>query len=163
VLAGPATYELDGVQYVALMAGWGGTIAPYGGLSDANGPARLLVFKLGGQDRLPPKPAYAQAPIKPPPLTEPMAVVDKGAALFARNCGRCHGGGAVGGGLGPTGPADLRRSPFIQTQAAFDTVVRGGALQHQGMAAFGEEIDADKAKALRAYITYQATQALAAK
>jgi alcohol dehydrogenase (cytochrome c)/quinohemoprotein ethanol dehydrogenase len=156
VLAGPAAYELDGVQYVALMAGWGGTVAPYGGLTDANGPARLLVFKLGGKDKLPPKPAYQRPPIAPPAETETLAVVDKGAALFARNCQRCPGGGGVGGGLGPTGPADLRRSPFIQAQAAFDQVVRSGALQHNGMAAFGTELDADMTKALRAYIVHQA-------
>ncbi len=158
VLAGPASYELDGVQYVALMAGWGGTVAPYGGLTDANGPARLMVFKLGGRDKLPPKPPYQRPPINPPAQTVSIAEIDKGAALFARNCQRCHGGNAIGGGLGPTGPADLRRSPFIQAQAAFDQVVSKGALQHQGMAAFGAELDTGMTQALRAYIIHQANQ-----
>jgi quinohemoprotein ethanol dehydrogenase len=159
IIAGPASYELDGVQYVAIMAGWGGTTAPYSGHSDSNGPARLLVFKLGGKDTVPPKPGYDGPPLDPPPLTEPMAVVDRGAALYSRYCQRCHGGGAAGGGLGANGPADLRRTPFIQDQDAFNTVVVKGELKHRGMAPFGEEVDADKAHAIRAYIIYQATEA----
>ena len=66
IIAGPASYELDGVQYVAIMAGWGGTTAPYSTRSDSNGPARLLVFKLGGTDKLPPRPADDRPPLDPP-------------------------------------------------------------------------------------------------
>ncbi len=159
VIAGPASYELDGVQYVAIMAGWGGTTAPYSAHSDSNGPARLLVFKIGGTDKLPPKPAYEPPPLDPPAQTESQQTVGRGEGLYVRYCTRCHGGGAAGGGLGATGPADLRRTPFIQAQDAFDQVVIKGLLQHQGMAPFGEEVDADKAKAIRAYIVYQATEA----
>ena len=158
VVAAPISYELDGVQYVAVMAGWGGSLAA-GARSDDNGPDRLLVFKLGGKDKLPPKPAYDAPPLDPPALGEPMAVVDKGAQLYGRLCVRCHGGNAAGGGQGATGPADLRRSPFIQDQAAFDQVVVDGQLKHNGMARFGAEVDADKAHALRTYIIYQAIQA----
>ncbi|MDB5459344.1 MAG: alcohol dehydrogenase large subunit, partial [Caulobacteraceae bacterium] len=159
IIAGPASYQLDGVQYVAVMAGWGGTTAPYSSHSDSNGPARLLVFKLGGKDKLPAKAAYDAPPLEPPALTEPMPVVDRGAALYSRYCQRCHGGGAAGGGLGPTGPADLRRTPFLQDQEAFDEVVVKGQLLHKGMAPFGAEVNGDSAKAIRAYIVYQATEA----
>ena len=127
--------------------------------SDSNGPARLLVFKIGGTDKLPPKPAYEPPPLDPPAQTESQQTVGRGEGLYVRYCTRCHGGGAAGGGLGATGPADLRRTPYIQAQDAFDQVVIKGLLQHQGMAPFGEEVDADKAKAIRAYIVYQATEA----
>jgi mono/diheme cytochrome c family protein len=159
VIAGPASYELDGVQYIAVMAGWGGTVAPYGTHSEANGPARLLVFKLGGTDKLPAKPAYAPPPIDPPAQTETAAVVAEGEGLYGRYCQRCHGAAAAGGGLGETGPSDLRRSPFIQDQAGFDAVVREGQLQHKGMAAFGDEVTEDRAKAIRAYIVGRAIAA----
>jgi alcohol dehydrogenase (cytochrome c)/quinohemoprotein ethanol dehydrogenase len=162
IVAAPSTYELDGVQYVALMAGWGGTTAPYGARSASNGPARLMVFKLGGTDKIPPKPEFALPPLNPPAQTETAAVVDEGAKMYARHCQRCHGGGAAGGGLGATGPADLRRSGFIQAQAAFDQVVREGALLQQGMAPFKNDVTPDQAKAIRAYIVYQAHQAKAA-
>ena len=65
VLAAPMTYELDGQQYIALMAGWGGTMA--GSRSVSNGPNNLLVFKLGGTVQLPPKPVYTPLPFNPPP------------------------------------------------------------------------------------------------
>jgi quinohemoprotein ethanol dehydrogenase len=162
VLAGPASYELDGTQYIALMAGWGGASAGPMGHTDSNGPARLLVFRIGGTDTLPAKAAYAPAPLVTQAATEPMAIVDKGAGLFSRYCQRCHGGGAGGGGLGQTGPADLRRSPFIQDQEAFNQVVVKGQLQHNGMAPFGEEVNPESASSIRAYILYQANRALKA-
>ena len=158
IIAGPASYEIGGVQYVAIMAGWGGTAAPFGGRSDSNGPGRLLVFKLGGKDALPPKPAYDGPPLDPPPLTETKDVVDRGASLYSRYCQRCHGGGAAGGGLGANGPADLRRTPFIQDQDAFNTVVVKGELKHRGMAPFGEEVKEEAAHAIRSYIIYQANE-----
>jgi quinohemoprotein ethanol dehydrogenase len=165
IVAAPISYEIDGVQYVAVLAGWGGTTA-LGARSASNGPSNLLVFKLGGTGKLPPKPPYEPPPLAPPPQTETMSVVDQGSLLYGRMCSRCHGGGAAGGGLGPTGPADLRRTPFIQDQEAFNSVVLKGALFHNGMADFSREMDPDKTRAIRAYIIFQAEQAkkeLAAK
>src|SRR5690606_29134912 len=50
--AAPITYELDGEQYIAATTGWGGGMAlvemSQGLPPLRNGPARLLVFKLGG-------------------------------------------------------------------------------------------------------------------
>ncbi len=53
VIAGSMTYEVDGEQYVATLAGWGGSYAILGGgLAKISGHqrniSRLLVFKLGG-------------------------------------------------------------------------------------------------------------------
>jgi quinohemoprotein ethanol dehydrogenase len=158
VMASPVSYELDGVQYVAVMAGWGGSLAA-GARNDSNGPSHLLVFKLGAHGQLAPVPPYEPPPIDPPAQTETASTIDKGAAIYGRLCVRCHGGNAAGGGLGLTGPADLRRTPFLQDQAAFDQVVIDGALLDRGMAPFKGEVDADKAKAIRAYIVYQATAA----
>jgi quinohemoprotein ethanol dehydrogenase len=141
-----------------VMAGWGGSLAA-GARNDSNGPSHLLVFKLGAHGQLAPVPAYDPPPIDPPAQTETAAVIDKGAAIYGRLCVRCHGGNAAGGGLGLAGPADLRRTPFLQDQAAFDQVVMDGALLDRGMAPFKAEVDADKAKAIRAYIIYAATQA----
>ena len=60
IVAAPISYELDGTQYVAVMAGWGGVFALAGG--DAAAAAgvqretnlgRLLVYRLGGKAELP--------------------------------------------------------------------------------------------------------------
>jgi quinohemoprotein ethanol dehydrogenase len=158
ILAAPISYEIDGVQYVAVLAGWGGTTA-LGARNASNGPSNLLVFKLGGKAKLPPYTPPDLGPFDPPAQSEPIQVIDQGARLYGHYCSRCHGGNAAGGGLGPTGPADLRRSPFIQDQGAFNSVVIDGVLLDKGMAAFKGEIDVDKAKAIRAYIIYQSQQA----
>ncbi len=162
MVAPPITYEIDGEQYVAVAAGWGGAQAPTLP-SASNGPTRILVFKLGAKEKLPPKPAYVLAPLNPPPLTDPEPVIARGAELYGRYCARCHADRAAGGGGGPAGPADLRRSGYIQAQADFDQVVLQGALKDVGMAAFGAEIDAAGARAIRAYILEQAHAAKGAE
>jgi quinohemoprotein ethanol dehydrogenase len=56
-VAGGITYEVDGEQYVAINAGWGGGAAQVergAGIELPRAPARLLVFKLGATRTLPP-------------------------------------------------------------------------------------------------------------
>jgi len=58
VVAGPMTYEVNGVQYVAVLAGWGGVFPLVAGeLAEKSGKqrtiSRLLVYKLGGTAELP--------------------------------------------------------------------------------------------------------------
>jgi quinohemoprotein ethanol dehydrogenase len=52
ILAAPMTYKVDGVQYVAVQAGWGGGgwgfVPPYAAAYAKGNANRLLVFKLGG-------------------------------------------------------------------------------------------------------------------
>ena len=62
--AAPITYELDGVQYIA--ASVGGTSG-----SDYYAPtyARMLVFKVGGNGKLPPTAPYTPPVLNPPPST----------------------------------------------------------------------------------------------
>ncbi len=103
-VAAPVAYEIGGVQYVALMVGWGGAAA--GGMDIPRRPGRLLVFKLGGTAR----PAPYADPIRPEPLdlrdAEPSSGdPDKGAAHFVQFCQVCHRGGVY--------LPNLSRSPAI--------------------------------------------------
>src|SRR5690606_20019143 len=83
-VAGGITYMVDGVQYVAINAGWGGGAAQIeqsAGIELPRAPARLLVFKLGGTAQLPP--LAAQEPVQPPPpLRASEATVQGGAQLY---------------------------------------------------------------------------------
>src|SRR5690606_18070483 len=59
VIAAPISYEVDGVQYVAVLAGTGGSWGVIAGPTNMKGYAlpnvsRLLVYRLGGTERLPP-------------------------------------------------------------------------------------------------------------
>src|SRR5690606_41178028 len=98
-VAGGITYMLDGEQYVAINAGWGGGAAQIeqsAGIELPRAPARLLVFKLDGTAQLPP--LAAQEPVQPPPpLRASEATAQRGAQLYAPAGAVCHGQRAIGG------------------------------------------------------------------
>jgi alcohol dehydrogenase (cytochrome c)/quinohemoprotein ethanol dehydrogenase len=152
IIAAPATYEIDGEQYIAVLAGWGGVyaLAP-GELSFKSGRqrniSRLLVFKLGGTAQLPAPPPVDSPPLDPPPSTASAEIVAQGQGVYARYCGTCHGDAAVSGGLVP----DLRFSPMLASDAWFQ-VVLGGALKDNGMASFAGVLTREEASAARDYV-----------
>ena len=152
-VAGPITYLLDGVQYIAVNAGWGGGAAQVergAGKELPRAPARLLVFRLGGDKALPPLKAEEALP-QPPPLRASEADVQKGAALYARTCALCHGQQALGG------VKDLRRmSPDIHRQ--FKDIVLGGARKDKGMASFADILTPADADAIHAYLIARANE-----
>jgi quinohemoprotein ethanol dehydrogenase len=145
ILAAPVTYQIDGEQYVSVMAGWGGF---YGtNYEGATGPRWLLTYGLGGEGRLP-----AYAPPRPPPVAsievEASAdTVSEGGRIYADWCGRCHGAGARSGGL----IADLRYSapPIFEM---YSDIVLGGSLVEVGMPSFEKWLDEREVEALRAYV-----------
>ncbi len=102
-IAAPITYVVDGVQYIAVNAGWGGGLAhveraKYTSLYLSK--PRLLVFKLGGTAKLPPlPPASMTVPeLQPPPkVTGPADMIARGEQLYGTNCVLCHGIAARGG------------------------------------------------------------------
>ena len=61
------------------------------------------------------------------------------------NCVQCHGN-TIG-----TFP-DLRVSPAIQAQEAFDAIVLGGARAANGMVSFASQLTPADAQAVRAYV-----------
>ena len=147
-VAAPITYAIDGVQYLAVNAGWGGGLAHVQANSFKDlqvSPARLLVFKLGGTAKLPPMPPGQTAPPPAPPVRAPEAVVQHGASLFAKNCALCHGQLARGG------IKDLRLMS-ADTHSHFDAIVIGGARKAQGMASFADVLSKDDAAAIHAYL-----------
>lgn len=154
VYAGPISYELDGVQYIAASVGGAGQ-----GDYFAPGYGRMLVFKVGGTATLPPKEPYTPRQLNPPPLTASAATVARGSQLYADNCSVCHGANAApGGGRGGNNAPDLGTSPFILAQAAWDTVVRQGQRVDKGMADFSEKLSAEDSAAVLAYVVSRANE-----
>ena len=152
VFPGAISYLEDGEQYIAIAVGGpvqGGYYAPNG--------ARLLTFKLGGEETIPELPAFTQRPIAPPEQFASADVISQGGRVFEANCATCH---AHGVGRGRSSFPDLRRTPALHSQALFDNIVLGGQLSANGMASFSEYVDGDDTKALRAYIVSLAEQAL---
>jgi alcohol dehydrogenase (cytochrome c)/quinohemoprotein ethanol dehydrogenase len=159
IIAAPMTYAIDGQQYVAVLAGWGGVwdIAP-GLLSAKSGfprnISRLLVFKLGGTAKLPPAPPLNKLVLDPPAFTGTDAQATHGADVYGRYCSVCHGDAAIAGALNP----DLRRSGALGSKDAFQQIVIGGALHEGGMISWKAALTPDDAEAMRQYVTRRANE-----
>jgi len=149
VIASPMTWRIGDVQYVSIMAGWGGVFALTGGsLGLPVVPGRLLTFALNAKGKV-----EAAKPAAPPQL-DPIAFnatpeqIAKGSDLFGRNCAVCHGLAALGGGgVLP----DLRASE----KAVFDSyrqMVLDGSMVNVGMPAFKQWLTAEDVELIRLYV-----------
>ena len=151
IIAAPVTYTVDGEQYVAVMAGWGGAYGLASGVprhrNNMLEEGRLMAFKVGGQAELPATQVTQIKLPEPPDLEYTAEHVASGASLYARNCSVCHGGGVVSSGSLP----DLKyASPTVH--AAWDGIVLGGAYVSKGMPKFDHVLTAEDSHALHAYV-----------
>lgn len=166
-ISAPAiTYKLNGKQMISVLVGFGGGYAsgvPEG--ADQHGWAygvharRLLTFALGGKVDMPaqPGPIYAKPVLDKNFKLDP-ALAAKGEKLwYGKQCGNCHGIGAVAGGMAP----DLRASalPMSKMEALFTAVVRDGQRVARGMPGFPDIKDVEL-QALRHYIRKMAHDSL---
>lgn len=153
MMGAPVSYSVDGTQYVALLAGYGGsgmlTIADTAAVKRYENDGRLLVFKLGGGEV--PLPRKRDEPLGPPrmdnsglpPLTS--AQLEQGKQLYL-NCAGCHGTG----GSTPMLP-NLNRVRSIG-EKALRSILLDGALVPNGMPKF-EELSEEEVGVLYEYIS----------
>ncbi len=156
----PITFLVEGKQYVAVVAGWGGAGAAYfGDLSGFGWQSKrkrnhLFMFALGGA-----KPSPEQAdPIVVTPIIDPDFVIDEtkaaaGASLFSSTCMACHGGGAVASGYAP----DLRASESTLDAEWFRTILREGPLELRGMPKY-DDLQDHQMEELRHFIRQRARE-----
>ena len=151
IMAAPMTYQLDGTQYVAVLAGWGGSA----GLSGPNydgaykPEGRLWVFQLHGDEIV---------PVEGQPLPELTAIafddspprLAQGRDQYIRHCGLCHGSsGASGGAI-----ADLRYASEA-TYDNFHAIVREGSYTSLGMPNLGSTVSAEVLDTIKNWILSQ--------
>ncbi|MBV1886275.1 MAG: c-type cytochrome, partial [Parvibaculaceae bacterium] len=158
IVAAPMTYEIDGVQYVAVMAGWGGVGLASGDARQTaaakySNDGRLLVFSLGGTETLP------ELALRDLSIPEHQAVpatdeqLRNGEVNYLSICSLCHGAMVVSSGVLP----DLRRmSPAVKEH--FQDIVRGGMLKDNGMASFGDLLTEQDVQDIYSYIIKRARQ-----
>ncbi|MCP5143524.1 MAG: PQQ-dependent dehydrogenase, methanol/ethanol family [Gammaproteobacteria bacterium] len=151
LIAAPMTYMIDGVQYIAILAGSGGGgwnfWMPGNVAAERGNDNRILVFRLDGgatpvPPLLPPVPPIPQ----PPENTASAEDIAAGAALFGANCASCHANAE----RAPV--PDLRRSPMIGAPESFAAVVLSGALQTRGMPSWADLLSADEVEKIRAHV-----------
>ena len=53
VVAAPATYEVDGKQYVSIAVGWGGVYGIAARATERKGPGTVYTFAIGGKAKPP--------------------------------------------------------------------------------------------------------------
>jgi quinohemoprotein ethanol dehydrogenase len=157
IMAAPITYEIDGVQYIAVMAAWGGGgwFAPHpsSAVIRYGNEGRIIAFKLGGSAPVLPAAVSAREPIpQPPAQTASAEVIAQGRQLFGANCAICHANSDTG--LTP----DLRRLS-ADTHAAFLGIVLYGGRRFRGMPQFDDVLNEDQANAIHAHLTDLAQQA----
>jgi quinohemoprotein ethanol dehydrogenase len=161
VVAPPVSFEVDGEQYISVNVGWGGAFAlvfgEYVQAQSLPNVSRVLTFKLGGKASLPEVTWRPTVVFNPPAQTANEETNSLGLATYQDVCMGCHGLNAVSGLLIP----DLRGSAYLWDEKGWESVVRGGQLKDKGMASFADNITAEQAQAVRAYVIQQSHRAQA--
>lgn len=147
VIAAPVTYLVDGIQYVTIVAGWGGGVGQKTKFTKHIYPGTIFTYALGKKA---PNPNY--------PEPEPKQLIDlelnaseeeikQGAMLFSTYCALCHASIGSGGGNIP----DLGYSTK-DTYLIFHDIVREGLLLPLGMPNFGERLSDKEVSYIKNYI-----------
>ncbi len=164
IISAPISYFAGGKQYVSVLVGYGGpTFARElmnHGWKYGLQPRRLLTFAVDETAELPPTapPDFNLYPVDDPAIEITKADAAAGGALYARNCGMCHGRDLVS--PGNTAP-DLRESGVALDHEGLWAVLHDGALIELGMPRF-DEFSREQANQLYAYIRAGAREALLA-
>ena len=157
IVAAPISFELDGVQHIAVVAGraTGNYYAPV--------YARVLVFRRGANATLPPEVPFTPPPLNPPPTFASADEVALGRDLYEANCALCHDAIGNAGGLFRRGLfPDLAYSPALASREAFAAIVLDGARAANGMASYASVLGPAEAEAVRAHIVDRANAVLEA-
>lgn len=154
IIAGPMTYSVDGTQYVAVLAGFGGANSmhvPFIKNVKVGTHGRVLVFKLDG-NAVASDNEKKKLPPNVPDETWSSATIAKGKGLYGGTCSVCHGFGTYGHDSIP----DLRRSLFVSNRAGWEAVILQGAFAHKGMPDWSESLTLEDSESIRAYVADRA-------
>ncbi len=159
--SGPATFEIDGEQYVTITTGWGSAYALVAGFAYDEKVApkvgKVVTFKLGATGTIE---DGDFKPVEQLPQADRFgttAQLQDGLVHYARNCAVCHGPVAISSGVLP----DLRWSGYGADADAWKAVVAEGILAESGMVSFSELLTDEDIEAIRAYVVAQAHNAVA--
>jgi quinohemoprotein ethanol dehydrogenase len=151
IVAPPVTYLVNGIQYISVMAGWGGLFNEKSLGRVKPGYGRLLTFAADGTGTLrvpafghnePPTPAIS--------MKASASTIHEGKLLYNKQCAPCHGLNAVAGPL-----PDLRYATR-EVHDQFQAIVLGGARESLGMPSFAKILSSDEVRAIESYILSRA-------
>jgi quinohemoprotein ethanol dehydrogenase len=154
IMAAPMTYSINGEQFVAVQAGYGGTAITVGPIPPSSAALkyeninRIIAFKLGGGAVPLPPARLDERFAKPPAQTATKAQIDAGELKFIEECSRCHT-------FGPSTTPDLRKLND-GLHAAFKEIVLKGILAQAGMERFDDLLSEKDVDNIHAYLIDQA-------
>jgi quinohemoprotein ethanol dehydrogenase len=163
IVAPPVTYSVDGEQYVAVMAGYGGAGPLVSGDPRTMASAKyqndgyVLAFKLGGKAVMP-RIAEKNASIPEPPHMEATpAQLENGKYKFMSTCAVCHGSLVISSGVVP----DLRLLS-AEKHSIFKEIVYDGVIHGAGMPRLGDLLTEQDVHDIHAYVISRANEDRAA-
>jgi quinohemoprotein ethanol dehydrogenase len=147
VVAGPATYVVDGTQYVSVAVGWGGVYGESQRATDKEGPGRVFTFAIGGKAPLPDFAKYQIGGLLQG-VKYDAANVSPGTQLYISHCGFCHGTPGVdkGGNIKNLGYSSS------ETIANLKDIVFKGPFTSLGMPDFTGRLSEDDVVKIQAFI-----------
>jgi quinohemoprotein ethanol dehydrogenase len=152
IMAAPMTYAVNGVQYVAVQAGYGGTaimtpISPKSAAAKYVNQNRIIAFKLDGGE-VPKPPLLVNSPIPAPPASKATSEeIDRGELRFSENCATCHV-------FAPNVTPNLTRLSATSHEL-FNKTVLHGLHEPMGMANFSDRLSQGDVDDIHAYLIEQ--------
>lgn len=147
IVAGPATYMVDGEQYVSVAVGWGGVYGLAARATDKEGPGTVFTFKLGGKAKPPEFSKYQSEGLLKGVKYEP-ADVGPGTLLYVTNCAQCHGVPGVDKG------GNIKNLGYVPTETIthLKDMLFNGPFVQKGMPDFTGKLSDDDIKKIQAFI-----------
>jgi quinohemoprotein ethanol dehydrogenase len=147
VVAAPATYMVDGVQYVSVAVGWGGVFGITQRATDREAPGTVYTFAIGGKAPLPAFTKYQIGNLLTGVKYDP-AHVPEGTSIYVNACATCHGVPGVDKG------GNVPNLGYVPTETITNLkdIVFNGPFKDKGMPDFtGKLTEADVVK-IQAFI-----------
>jgi quinohemoprotein ethanol dehydrogenase len=147
VVAAPATYMVDGVQYVSVAVGWGGVFGILLRATELNSPGTVYTFALGGKASPPNFVKYQTEGLLEGVKYDPKDV-QEGTLLYLSNCVFCHGVPGVDKG------GNVRNLGYVPTEVITNLkdIVFNGPFKDRGMPDFTGKLKEEDIVKLQAFI-----------
>lgn len=160
LMGSPATYMIDGEQYVVVLSGLGGggffTFPKFTASAKTGNLGRMIAFKLGGGEvPKPPTKDWPKQP-KPPARIGDAAMIAQGKSDFFWNCSLCHRN--IGVGMVPN-----LNNLGEGKHKIFRNIVLEGLLRQNGMPTFEGVLSEEQVVAIQAYLIDSAWKAWESK
>jgi quinohemoprotein ethanol dehydrogenase len=153
IAAAPISYEIDGEQYVTVMAGFGGAVVVFpdenAALNKYNNVGRIISFKLNGnRTPFPPKKIRDTLVPAPPVVILNKGMLKKGKKIYQTLCFGCHFT------FGERHFSDFPDLSMMTKPAheSFNDILLKGKLSYYGMANFSDVLNSEEVEAVHQYL-----------